>query len=133
MMSLGMFVFSLRTVPFQERQRQTTWRHPAAERLGKRPTRQFVGLGDDTITLGGELKPEVTGGAETLDLLRVMADSGEAFALIDGDGNVRGMYIMESLQETGGDLLADGTARSIDFTLVLQRSDDEGTSRRATS
>ena len=125
MMSLGMFVFSLRTVPYQEQQRQNAWRHPASERLGKRPVRQFLGPGDDTVTLSGSLKPELTGGPVRLDTLRIMADSGEAFALIDGAGKVLGMYVIESLQETSREFFKDGVARSIDFSITLQRVDEE--------
>lgn len=125
MMSLGMFVFSLRTTPFQQRQRQRGWRHASGERLGKRPSRQYMGQGDDTVTLSGNLKPEITGGPVTLDTIATMADSGEAFPLIDGEGKVRGMYIIEALQETATEFFSDGTARSIDFSITLQRVDDE--------
>lgn len=125
LLSLGTFVFSLRTAPHQEKQRQSSWRHPASERLGARPVRQFMGPGDDTVTLSGALKPEITGGPATLDELRDMADTGQAWPLIDGAGKLQGMFIIEGLQETGRDFFKDGTARSIDFSITLQRTPDD--------
>ncbi|WP_266126268.1 phage tail protein [Acinetobacter bereziniae] len=35
----------------QEFQRQTEWRHASSSRIGAQPPRQFVGRGDDAITL----------------------------------------------------------------------------------
>ena len=36
MMSLGMFVFGLTTLAYQDMQRQTSWRHPGNSRVGTR-------------------------------------------------------------------------------------------------
>ena len=36
MMSLGMFVFGLPTLAYQDMQRQTNWRHPGNSRVGTR-------------------------------------------------------------------------------------------------
>lgn len=58
MMALGMFVFSLSTAAYQELQRQTEWRHVSNTRIGAAPARQFVGRGDDSITLPGVILPE---------------------------------------------------------------------------
>ena len=86
LMALGMFVFGLPTLAYQDLQRQTTWRHPSNSRVGSRPARQFVGPGDDTITLSGVLVPELMGRAASLDELRAMADTGAAWALASGAG-----------------------------------------------
>ncbi|WP_241000963.1 phage tail protein, partial [Pseudomonas viridiflava] len=48
-----MFVFSLHTAAYQEMQRQTDWRHPTSSRVGAQPARQFLGRGEDAITLPG--------------------------------------------------------------------------------
>ena len=59
MLALGMFVFSLRTAAYQELQRQTDWRHASNNRVGAAPARQFVGRGEDAITLPGIILPEL--------------------------------------------------------------------------
>jgi uncharacterized protein len=124
MMALGMFVFGLSTAAYDDFQRQTEWRHASNNRLGGRPERQFLGKGDESITLSGHLAPEITGGSITLDLLRVMGDTGRAWLLIEGTGRIYGLYVIESLAETKKEFFNDGAARLIDFTINLKRVDD---------
>lgn len=125
MMALGLFVFGLRTVPYQQLQRQRQWRHPSLGRVGLRPARQFAGPGDDTITLSGVLLPEITGGKLWLTVLEAMADEGKAWPLIEGTGLFYGLYVIEDLSNTDGLFFTDGAARKIDFSLVLKRTDDD--------
>lgn len=70
MLALGMFVFSLDTLAYQEMNRQTDWRHASSNRVGAQPARQFVGRGDDSVTLPGVLLPELAGDITCLDELR---------------------------------------------------------------
>ena len=66
MMVLGLFVFQLRTVPYQQLQYQRNWRHVTNNRVNRRPTTQFLGPDNDQLTLSGVLMPEVTGGRLSL-------------------------------------------------------------------
>lgn len=124
MMALGMFVFELGTVPFQELERLSEWRHAANNRLGQRPRRQYLGPGDDSVTLSGELRPEITGGSLSLEALRVMADTGKAWMLVAGNGRLYGRFVIDSLKEGGSDFFRDGTPRKISFSLSLRRTDN---------
>lgn len=124
MMALGMFVFGMHTLAYQEFQRQTNWRHGSTSRIGTNPARQFLGRGDDTITLPGVLVSGLTGTQISLDLLRQMADTGKAWTLIEGTGRIYGIWVIESMQETRTYFFKDGAARRIEFTLTLQRIDD---------
>ncbi|WP_416139060.1 phage tail protein [Halomonas sp. HK25] len=125
MMAYGMFVFALGTAPYQELQRQTAWRHDGQARVGRRPVRQFLGPGDDSITLTGTLAPHFTGGQQNLDQLRAMADEGAAWPLIEGNGTFYGLYVIDSLNEAKSHHMHDGSAQRISFTLSLQRVDDD--------
>lgn len=125
MMCLGQFVFSLAELAYQDLQRQTQWRHASSNRVGVRPARQFVGAGDESITLQGLVAPQVTGKIENLDKLREMGDSGANWPLVEGTGRVYGQFIIDSLAEGQTLHFDDGTPRRIDFTLTLQRVDDE--------
>ncbi|MFX6884252.1 phage tail protein, partial [Acinetobacter baumannii] len=58
MMIFGVFVFSLPTATYQTLKRQTNWRHASNSRVGDMPDYQFVGRGDDVITLDGSIMPE---------------------------------------------------------------------------
>lgn len=125
MMTLGLFVFETRTVPYQQLQRQTQWRHPSNSRVGKRPSRQYLGPGDDTITLSGTLYPELTGGRVSLAVLRTMATTGKSWPLLEGTGVFYGLWVIEDIDETGSVFFKDGAARKIDFTVKLSCVDDE--------
>jgi len=125
MLALGMFVFSLSTAAYQELQRQTEWRHASNSRVGAVPARQFVGGGDDTITLPGIILPELAGSALSLDALRLMANTGKAWPMVEGSGRIYGLWIIERLSETKTLFFRDGTPRRIEFTLSLKRIDDD--------
>ena len=124
MLSLGMFVFSLSTLAYQELQRQTNWRHASNSRVGAPPALQFVGRGDDTITLPGIILPELAGSVLSLDALRLMANTGKAWPMVEGTGRIYGLWVIESLSETKTVFFRDGTPRRIEFTLTLKRTDD---------
>ncbi len=124
MMSLGLFVFSLPSLAYQELQRQTTWRHPASERVGARAVRQFVGPGEDSIALSGWVSAELGNGAVSLARLRAMADDGISWPLVGGDGRVLGAFVIESMSETQTLFHVDGTPRRIEFQVQLQRVDE---------
>jgi phage protein U len=125
LMSLDQFVFGLSTLAYSELQRQSSWKHRNTSRVGARDARQFVGPGDDTITLNGMLAPQQIGSLASLDELRAMAAPGAAYVLVDGGGKVYGAYVIESINETQTLHNQDGTPLKIDFTICLTQVDDQ--------
>lgn len=128
MMTLGFFVFSRLTVPYQTSQHDMVWRHPTNSRVGARPSSQFLGVGDETLTLSGVLMPEITGGELSLEALRKMADTGKAYPLIEGRGTVTGFFVIEKISKGRSEFFSDGAARKIEFTIELKRVDEKNTS-----
>jgi len=124
MLALGMFVFSLHTAAYQEMQRQTQWRHPGNNRIGAQPALQFLGRGEDAITLPGIILPELAGTVLSLDALRQMADTGKAWPMVEGTGRLYGLWVIEGLTETRTIFFPNGAARRIEFNLSLKRVDD---------
>lgn len=124
LMALGMFLFEIGTLPFEELQRRTSWHHARAARVGARDATQFVGPGDETVSLSGSVYTELTDGRVSINDLRAMADDGEALPLVDGSGTVYGNYVITDLDERHAHLMSDGTPRRIDFGLDLLRVDD---------
>jgi phage protein U len=125
LMTYGMFVFELKTAPYQTLGRSSEWRHPTQSRVGAAPAHQYLGPGDDEITLEGVLMPQLTGGQSHLDELRGLADEGKAWPLIEGSGRMYGWYSITSIQETKTHHLADGTAQRIEFRLSLAKVDQD--------
>ncbi|WP_284336722.1 phage tail protein [Comamonas sp. NoAH] len=125
MLCLGLFVFSLNTLAYQELQRRTAWKHPTQSIVGGRDASQFLGPGEDTITLSGSMVPEFAGQPASLDELRRMANTGQAWVLVEGSGTVYGAFVIMDLQETKTLFYVDGTPRKIEFTLSLRRVDQD--------
>lgn len=125
MLALGLFIFSLPTLSYQELQRQTSWRFAENAVINVRPRQQFIGLGSDTMSLKGELRPEIVGKAISLSYLRSMADTGKAWTLIDGAGRFYGLWLITDLNETKSVFLSNGQAKKIDFDISLKRVDDD--------
>lgn len=126
MMIFGMFPFSIPTAAYQQLQRSTNWRHPSNSRVGDMPAYQFIGRGEDTITLEGSIVPEF-GSQMSITALRTMGDTGKAFPLISGTGKVYGLYILRDLQETQTYFFKDGLPRKIDFSIQLEQVQKAGT------
>lgn len=128
MMIYGMMPFMRQTLPYGELQQNIDYRWPTNSRIGQRPAAQFIGVGDEKITLSGELRPEITGGAMSLMTVRLLAEQGMAWPLIGGSGMIYGMYVIESISNTHSEFLPNGTASKIMFTLNLKRVDESLTS-----
>ncbi|EKN4056029.1 TPA: phage tail protein [Yersinia enterocolitica] len=124
MLSLGLFVFMRQTTPYQSIGRNIDYRWPTNSRIGLRPAAQFLGVDSEKITLSGALLPELTGGKMSLLALELMAAQGKAWPLIEGNGTIYGMFVIESLSQIGTLFFADGSARRIEFTLKLLRVDE---------
>ena len=117
-------MFSLPTLAYHELQRQTEWKHASTARVGLRDAHQYVGPGDDTITLSGWVAPELTGSLYSLDALRMMADTGKSWILIQGTGRILGSYRITSMTEGRTILDGSGGARRVEFSIALKRDDD---------
>ncbi|HIC1786297.1 TPA: phage tail protein [Escherichia coli] len=125
MMIFGMFVFELKTLPHQQIQQDKAWRHVKNERINRSAAWQYIGAGDDQITLSGQLYPEITGGEVSLSLLNTQAYTGCPWPLIDGTGQIYGMYVIDGLKITRSELDRYGKAKKIEFSVSFQRSDED--------
>lgn len=131
LMALGMFLFEMGTLPFDELQRKTDWQHASAARVGARDATQFVGPGQETISLSGSVYGELADGRVSIDDLRAMADDGEALPLVDGRGTIYGNFVITAIDERHAFLMADGAPRRIDFGIDLLRVDDPAPANNA--
>ncbi len=96
MLTLGLFVFQLQTLPYQSLQHSLDYRWPSNSRIGQRPAYQFLGVGEEKIMLSGVLLPEITGGVLSLLALKIMAEQGKAWPLRYSAAMARFMVCMRS-------------------------------------
>lgn len=133
MMVYGMFVFTLRTVPYQQLQHSQEWRHVKNDRVNKSAAWQYIGPGDDNITLSGVLYPEITGGNLSLAALETIGFSGRPWPLIEGGGWIYGMYVMTRLERGKTEFDQYGLAKKIEFTISLSRANGDFREKLQTS
>ncbi|QJT79569.1 phage tail protein [Kosakonia sp. MUSA4] len=125
MMVFGMFVFMLRTTPYQQLRHSQEWRHVKNERVNQSASWQYIGVGDDTVTLEGVLYPEITGGNLSLSALETIGFAGRPWPLIEGEGRIYGMYVLTRLERGKSEFDQYGNPRKIEFTLSLSRVDTD--------
>ena len=143
MYQLGFVQFELMTLAPQTVTRSNKYRWASNNRMGGRPSKQFVGQGDDKITFDGVIFPEFSGSASLLEailrpyivyfpslkspavglwlieVLRGLAAKGEPQPLMRGDGHYMGLYCVESVDETDTNLIAEGVPLKQEFKLEL--------------
>ena len=125
MMAFGMFIFSMHSLAYQTLSKQTSWRHASQPRVGARAARQYLGPGDETISLPGWIAPGQIGNRLSLSMLHDMANTGKAYTLVDGLGVFHGVYVIEGISETKSLFNPLGQARKIEFTIELSRIDED--------
>jgi hypothetical protein len=125
MMTFGLFVFSLSTTAYQQLQQSIEWRHVKNERVNRSASRQYTGAGDNKITLNGTLYPEITGGNLSLAALTTTGFAGKPWPLIEGSGTIYGMFVLTGIQTGHTEFDRYGNARKIEFTLSLERADED--------
>lgn len=123
MLLLGTYRFSVDTAAYQSKSRTTTYRWGKQDRLGSEPWLQFVGPGDDTISIEGVIYPHYKGGLAQLDLMRNEAGSGRPLLLLEGTGKVLGGWVIESISENETEFTKDGVAKRVGFSLELRKSE----------
>jgi phage protein U len=121
MMQLGPYQFGLDTAAYQELNRSTEWTWPAQDIFGSEQVLQFVGYGQDSISLPGIVFPEFWGGTSQLDQLRSLGDKGQPQKLVDGRGNILGDYVITGVQEGQTMFAQQGVSRRQSFTVNLVR------------
>ncbi|WP_027390859.1 phage tail protein [Chrysiogenes arsenatis] len=119
MMALGVFRFALDTAAYQQLVRSAQYRWGSQERLGRRPARQFLGQGEESVKLSGIIYPHFAGGVRQLERMRDLAGAGKPLLLVDGRGMVWGLWCIEQIEETRSEFLANGDPQKVEFVLSL--------------
>lgn len=121
-MGLGDIEFSLKAAAYSTIERRARYRWAEVERIGAHAALQYMGPGEETLSLPGVILPELTGpaGLGAMKRLREEAAKGEPLLLIDGTGVVHGYWCITEVSETGSVFFPDGTPRRIEFSVELR-------------
>lgn len=123
LLAIGLFVFGIPRTTFDELERRASWRWGDSERYGARAASQFLGPGEETITLNGVLVPELAGKYSDIERLREMAATGEVWPLMLGTGDLLGQFRIDAIDERWGNLIGGGMPRRVEFSIDLTRVD----------
>ena len=119
------YYFNLDTAAFDSLRRSTEFRWAAQERLSRRPAQQGVGMGDEKITLKGQIFPGFKGGLKQLDTLRTIGGRLQPLTLTTGYGDVLGTWCLKNVDEDQSALMQGGIPRKQEFTLEFVRYGDD--------
>ncbi|MBU2709296.1 phage tail protein [Zooshikella marina] len=118
------FRFSRNTAAYQSSQQTHHYRWSQQERISNTPTHQYIGPGQQSLTLKGVIYPYYLGGLEQVEQLRNEAGRGKPFLLVEGTGSVLGHFVIESIESEQTYFLEDGRPQKITFQLSLSRYGD---------
>lgn len=128
MMQLGPIQFSIMGPVYDTFERSSDYRWATKERLKRRPAKQWIGIGDDKISVKGDVYPlfDPIGngkrvGVKTIELLRGYAEQGTPLMLVSGTGKKYGRFCILSINHTDSVLFNNGLPRKQSFTMELAR------------
>ena len=124
LMSLGFFIFEINNVTFDKISENLQFNWSNQQKIGSYPDNQFIGIGENKITLTGIIIPELTKSQNGLQPLTLMAKTGKSWLLIDGHGRNIGQFFIKSISKNKSNLLEKGAARKISFTLSLIKTEN---------
>ncbi|MEK7991721.1 MAG: phage tail protein [Thiotrichaceae bacterium] len=122
----GGIEFTTNTTALNKIAHSTTYEWAAVGRLDRPHARQFLGKGEDNITLTGEYYPAVGGNANALEAVRSKADKGTPEILMDGSGKNWGKYVCTDVKDDKSELMDDAKPQKVSFTVTLKKYYPDG-------
>ena len=120
LMALGSFTFELKTAAFSSLKKSSEYRWSSSETIGNSPILQSLGKGSDRIDLEGVIYPDQVYG-NSIDDLRIIAESQEPQILVDGTGSIHGFWVIKQIAETQSFFDKFGQPKKIEFNINLER------------
>ena len=94
--------------------------------VGAEQPLEYVGEGENAVTLNGRLFPEALGGGSGLTILHAMRASGRPQYLMRGDGRPLGWHAIMQAQTRSEYLDARGVGKVIEVSIRLRRAQTPG-------
>lgn len=126
MMSLGDFLFEISTLSYDSMKHKRDARFAISERLGADDAIQYMGPGEEIISLSGVGAFGITDAERSFFTINAMMLAGEAYDLIDNYGNRFGLYIIETLDVDRSNFRRFGQARNHSWSINLRRAENQG-------
>jgi len=89
--------------------------------IGGLKPKEFMGEGDDNITLSGQLLPSKIGGLNELEAAHSMRVSGTRFPLMRGDGARLGWFAITRISEGHKHLMRNGVGFVVKHSITMTK------------
>jgi len=123
LLALGPHVFEIAPLNFQEIERQTEAKWASIARFGGRPGRQFVGYGDDPVTISGLIYPDEMGGRGAYEAVRATQAAARAVMMIgwatESAARVWGRVAILTVTDTQSIISRTGQGRKLEFAIEV--------------
>lgn len=96
------------------------------ELISSRRGYEFVGPGEDSLDLSGQLLPFHIGGLSELEFAKQLCTTGEPVFVMRGDGQVMGWYQLMKVKERHSQIGPGGVGFVVAYALHLEKIDDPG-------
>jgi phage protein U len=128
-MMLGSFKFCVSNAAYQDFSRQTEYNWASQNRIGADDALQYLGPGNDSITLTGVVYPFhgwplKNAGFKQINKLRELAAKGAPQSLTTGMGEYRGKWVILSVDEKVNVHGPQGAPLRQEFTVKLRKYED---------
>lgn len=87
---------------------------------GLKPS-EFMGEGEDNLTITGQLLPLKTGGLAEFEMLDEMRRTGARFPVMRGDGKRLGTYAITDISERHDQLMRDGVGFTVKYSVSMRK------------
>jgi uncharacterized protein len=104
-----------------EREAAADWAHK--HQVGRLPGAEFVGEGEDRLTLRGQILPTKIGGLGDLAAMHGLRAAGTPVIAVRGDGAVMGWYAIDHVREAHDLLAPNGVGQVVKYEVRLFRVD----------
>lgn len=130
LMALGPHVFEVLPLNYQRIERLLEIRFASVPRLGVRPSRQFVGFGEDPLTISGVLFPQEFGGRAEYEAIKLTAQAALAVPLVGFGtgtlGRVWGLVIITMIADSQEEIGEDGAGQVLTYDIQVDAYDESG-------
>lgn len=117
---LGPFMFSTSTTAPSTWTRKKSFKWAPVPRVGAQDSLQYMGPGDDTLTLAGVVFSNFKGGVGQVEYMRTIAEQGKPMPMMDGNGTVWGNWCILEVSEVAESFRDDATPRKQQWTISLR-------------
>ncbi len=94
--------------------------------MGGLVAREFMGEGEDTLSVSGQLLPFKIGGMTELELAHGLRRAGQMLPVQRGDGARLGWYTIDKITEGHKELMRDGVGFFIRYSIDLTKVSSSG-------